>query len=520
MSKILRWIVFPGFCCAALAVGQNYTGTYTASYQGVTATLVLQQDAQGKITGTLSSTKGKGAQFRIEGNLEEGLAVGLCNSEDGAVYFEAELEGDKLRFSMFDVGENNNPDYSKAKNLEFVRQNAGTIAGQGAASSAQNPLAQKPIDPFVGTFSGQGLTLSLQATGGKYSGTFNFSGQTFPVAAQKKGGSSIEGTFESGGTEFSFSATLENNVMKLSTEGTQYTLKKQGGGQIPTQPPANPLQNQARGEQPAKGGAKAISDPQMGISFTPPAGWKAQKQASGYLLGSDTYRGLIIIMPHNYSSLQQMNAEAQEGIVDEGSGIQLQPVSGFQPVGKNGLAGEFSGMFQGQMARAFALGLISPNGGGVTIMAAVESGSYTKDYPQFVRTLAAGLSFIQPQPQGQGQGRGDSSLMNYFAGKYYSYSSGSTISGGAGTERQVMLCPNGQFYDSYEFSASGSDWGGANSQQGAARWSIQGTKSQGVITIIRPDGRAEQVPYQVAGEKGVIFFNGIKFAFAGAPECR
>lgn len=423
MSKILRVIVLSCFFCAALVFGQNYSGTYVSSYQGVTATLVLLQDAQGKITGTLSSTNGKGAQFRIEGTLEEGRAVGLCHSEDGTVYFEAELHGDKLRFSMFDVGENNNPDYSKAKNLEFVRQGAGTKAAQA-------------------------------------------------------------------------------------------------GGTSSAQPPANPPQNQAQGTQQLKGGAKAINDPQMGISFTPPAGWKAQKQASGYLLGSDTYRGLIIIMPHNYSSLQQMNAEAQEGIVDEGSGIQLQPVSGFQTVGKNGLAGEFSGMFQGQIARAFAIGLISPSGGGVTIMAAVESGSYTKDYPRFVQTLAAGLSFIKAQPQGQGQGPGDSSLMNYFAGKYYSYSSGSTISGGAGTERQLMLCPNGQFYDSYEFSASGSDWGGANSRQGAARWRIQGSKSQGIITIIRPDGRTEQVPYQVTGEDGVIFFNGIKFAYAGAPECR
>ncbi len=45
--------------------------------------------------------------------------------------------------------------------------------------------------------------------------------------------------------------------------------------------------------------------------------------------------------------------------------------------------------------------------------------------------------------------------MRYFAGDYYSYSSGSTLSGGAGTERTVTLCPDGLYRDSYEFSASG-----------------------------------------------------------------
>jgi len=79
------------------------------------------------------------------------------------------------------------------------------------------------------------------------------------------------------------------------------------------------------------------------------------------------------------------------------------------------------------------------------------------------------------------------------------------------------------FYDSSEFSASGQgevNWGGAQSSGGAARWSIRGNKFKGMISIIRPNGRAEDISYQVTGEEGVILFNGIKFAYAGAPECR
>lgn len=65
-----------------------------------------------------------------------------------------------------------------------------------------------------------------------------------------------------------------------------------------------------------------------------------------------------------------------------------------------------------------------------------------------------------------------------------------------------------------------SELGRGSKLKGAARWSIRGNKTQGTITIIRPNGRSEEVPYRVTGEYGVILFNGIKFAFEGAAECR
>ena len=116
----------------------------------------------------------------------------------------------------------------------------------------------------------------------------------------------------------------------------------------------------------------------------------------------------------------------------------------------------------------------------------------------------------------------DNSLMRYFAGEYYSYSGGSTIYGGAGTERTVTLCPDGLYRDSYEFSASGTgQWGGANSQRGSARWSIQGDKSRGVITVTYANGQTKRIPLQVVSkDEGVLLLDGIKFAFAGAPKCR
>jgi hypothetical protein len=259
------------------------------------------------------------------------------------------------------------------------------------------------------------------------------------------------------------------------------------------------------------GRAEVIKDPEMGISFSAPPGWKAQKQDNTYWLGSDTQKGFILIMPHSFNSLDQMEEEASQGLVDEANGIELIPSSITEPFQKNGLAAEFRGVVQGREARAYAIGLISPQGGGVTIIAAVEDAAYSEAYPRFVRQIASSVAFLTPQA--------DFSLMRYFAGKYYSYTGGSTITGSAGTERQVMLCPDGRYFDSSEFSASGEEWGGAQQAGNAARWRIQGNKTQGVITLVFPEGGTRSVRYQVTGEEGVILFDGIKFAYAGAPEC-
>jgi len=404
-------------CLTVSLAGQGFTGKYVLSEKGVIVTLVLQQDAQGVITGNLSSTKG--TSFRIEGQIEEDIAVGLCHGEGGAVYFEAELEGNSLLFSMINLDENSAPDAESAKQLRFTRQ-ATAAQGFGTETSEEKP-------------------------GGR-------------------------------------------------------------GASQPASPP-RPAKTAGKPARPAE----AVRDSPMGISFSPPPGWKAQKQGNGFILGSDTDKGFILIMEHAYTSLDQMNEEASQGLIDEANGIELVPSSVSEPFQKNGLAAEFQGVVQGKMAKAYALGLLSPHGGGVTILAAVEEASYTEAYPRFVREIASSLAFSAPQT--------DSSLMRYFAGKYYSYSGGSTITGSAGTERQVMLCPNGRYFDSSEFSASGQGWGGAQQANNAARWKIQGNKSQGTITIVFPGGETRSVRYQVTGEEGVIIFDGVKFAYAGAPEC-
>ena len=426
MRKALFFVSILGIVVATPAFGQNYRGTYTTTSSGVTLTLLLEQDSAGRISGTLSSTKG--TRSRLEGKIQEGIATGTCSGESGQSYFEAEFEGRKLVFTLVEVNATGD---GTSRSLEFVRSSGG-----GPKAPPQAPSAPAPR----------------------------------PESAPKS-----------------------------------------PAPQAPAPAPKIP------------DSGKRVSDPQMGISFVPPAGWIAQKQGEVFLLGSNTHKGFILIQPHSFSDLKQMAEEAGQGIVEEDSGIRLMPASKFQAFGSNGLSGDFEGIVQGRQARAFAIGLVSPKGGGVTILAAVESGSYTKDYQDFVRSIASGLKFSEAQPSGPtgSSGPSDAGLMKYFAGEYYSYSSGSTLSGSAGTQRTVTLCPDGIYRDSYEFSASGSGWGSANSQRGAARWSIQGDKGRGAIVVTFADGQTKRFSYQVVSkDEGTILFDGVRFAYAGAPKCR
>ena len=162
-------------------------------------------------------------------------------------------------------------------------------------------------------------------------------------------------------------------------------------------------------------------------------------------------------------------------------------------------------------------------------MAATEAASYSSDYSDAVLAIAGSLSFLPvgasggaPMAGAQGGGGAtDSSLLSYFAGEWYSYSSGSTIYGGAGTERTMTLCPDGNFRDSSEFSASGGGWGAANAQGGWGRWTIQGDKNQGVIFVTYPNGQTKRIPYRVVSkEEQTINFDGVTYAFAGTAKCR
>lgn len=116
--------VFLGVFATGVVFAQSLAGTYSHSGNGVTLTLVLNQDGEGNLTGTMSSTTG--ALFQVEGMVQEGVGVGICAGEEGAVFFEASPQGNNLQFAMIEPDANNMPDYNRARQVLFVKQRGGT----------------------------------------------------------------------------------------------------------------------------------------------------------------------------------------------------------------------------------------------------------------------------------------------------------------------------------------------------------------------------------------------------------
>ncbi len=117
-------------------------------------------------------------------------------------------------------------------------------------------------------------------------------------------------------------------------------------------------------------------------------------------------------------------------------------------------------------------------------------------------------------------GPSDPNLMQQFAGYWYSFSSaGVGLTGG--TERKLMLCPDGRYFDSAESGYSGSggaNWGTASQGSGGGRWAIQGNLNRGTITFSSGNG-TDRVKYSRCGND-CVYFGSIKFAYAGPPRCR
>ncbi|MBZ5516277.1 MAG: carboxypeptidase-like regulatory domain-containing protein [Acidobacteriia bacterium] len=124
------------------------------------------------------------------------------------------------------------------------------------------------------------------------------------------------------------------------------------------------------------------------------------------------------------------------------------------------------------------------------------------------------------QQQGNAPAAGPSNpgLQRAMAGEYYSYT--------GSTERKLMLCPNGTFYDSRESSYSGSfgtdqgGWGAASAGAGSGSYAIQGSEQSGTITFSYKGGKRSTARYQSTGERGCYRFDSTPFCYSGAARCQ
>ena len=289
-------------------------------------------------------------------------------------------------------------------------------------------------------------------------------------------------------------------------------------------PPAAPP---AAAAPPTTASAGRLGDPQWGFTFEAPRGWVHRQTPEAFLLGSNTEKGAILVFPHTDNNLQALRSSAQQGIQEQGTQLTLN--GGVQAFGDNGLAAQYKGIADGQQAKGYAVGLISPHGGGATILTLVESASYSAAYSQRVEAMARSVRFskvaARPVHSGWQQklaGHCVAYLSTYSSsgGSYGGYSTG----GYSSTKSRFYLYPDGRFEGGSSSSIS-IDTGGAfgsghgNSGPQAGRWQVVGAGGGGaVLQLNHPDGSTSR--YQLStNEKGHTLLDGERWFVVSYQEC-
>lgn len=143
----------------------------------------------------------------------------------------------------------------------------------------------------------------------------------------------------------------------------------------------------------------------------------------------------------------------------------------------------------------------------------------TMNYAAGAATQAAKPTEKEGAVTPPGKPGGDANLAKQISGKYYSYTGGSTLSGGGGSESQIAFCPDGSYFESYESGYYGSgQWGQAGQSRASGTWSIQGTIESGTIIITYANGKQQTVQYQTTGERGCYKFSGRLYCYNGVCD--
>ena len=382
---------------------------------------------------------------------------------------------------------------------------------------------------FNGTFSNPevGLTVHIKENNGAFLGEFQFKGATFPITAQLQDSNTLVGTYPYFGTNVPIKIMKNSENYALISEGitipmtfsktdainNQSLTQKYPSKEIKTANSENVVKNSNLNKKSSKKATgKIFTDVSTGYQFNIPKDWVSQKNQDGsYLIGHNTKPGFILVMPHNYTSVQQIYQETISGIQDEG--IQLTPSSDLTTYGKNGLIGNFNGYIEGQTVKADAISLVSNYGGGLSILIAVRSDLYKTEYLTIIQSIANSVVFSKPKTSPIAQ-----QWTTRLTGKKLQYLK---TANGFSDKTIIDLCRSGQF--GYYNNSSGMSGGMttltyAGQNKGHGTWKIIARGQEPLLILRFNNGEVYEYNLTNRDSNGQINLNRRRY-FVTAGEC-
>ncbi|MBL8179814.1 MAG: hypothetical protein JNK48_34360 [Bryobacterales bacterium] len=285
---------------------------------------------------------------------------------------------------------------------------AGRFTMKGPNGEASLTLTQAAGDAVQGVLTlpgNQQIQLSGRMANGVVTGTASAAGETEPFTARWNGNQLTMGLGANGAVQLAFT-------------------RVDGGA------------------APVAMGAAEVDASDLGFRFTTPAGWVAQRIAAGFAMQSTAKQGMILVLGHTERDINKLKQQAAEGLQDGGS-TDLRPLGAPQMLNASTVAVDLGGTIEKQPAKARALALLSPHGGGVLVIAGAGSAIYTAEYAALADAVARSVRFQKVDSSTAVSGwdrRLRGKLLHYFS----RYSSGGA-GGFSGTSEHntLNLCADG-----------------------------------------------------------------------------
>lgn len=269
---------------------------------------------------------------------------------------------------------------------------------------------------------------------------------------------------------------------------------------------------------------------QLGLSFEIPEGWVGQETQVGYMMGSNSVPGVILMLPHDVPyTLDQIKQQAYEGLTEQ-NGTSLKLSGELSDLGKQSVGGLFSGTLEWQPAKAYIIGMQNPHGLGMTIVAVTTAEQFNENYQQYAKTVMNSIQFRKPESK-EDIGEWKEWMKNVKLTYMDSYSSVSPgvdgmTGGGYSLKKEIDLCGQGYFiyYGSSSFNV-GSDNSSAydhSTSNGNGSWDII-IGHTGQPTLVLKYNNGETASYTLTYEDSKLYLDGTRYfrTMKGeyAPSC-
>lgn len=255
---------------------------------------------------------------------------------------------------------------------------------------------------------------------------------------------------------------------------------------------------------------KKIDYPNYGFSFEIPEGWSGQESEESYIMSHPNIPGFIVLTLHEAPDQRTLLSEAKAGLQDA-NGTNLKALETPQTYEKQGVACLYGGTIEWQQAKAYGIALLSPNGGGLTILAAVSEELFTNDHIQYAKNVAASVKFTRIEKPSVSE-EWKSNLSNVRLTYIDSYSSNTTGGGGYSQQTKIDLCAAGYFnYKDSDINAFGQHAGAYSQTKGGGTWSLESGKSENnpILKLSFYDGTV--YTFELSHEDNKLYLNGYRY---------